>query len=190
MEIASLFLTIGSGYLIYRITNFSIGRDEQFYNRRSRFHKRASYYSDYTDVTPFLDTLKIPPHDPKIKTDVYLRHIPAARKWEMDMGMGAYFIIDQRQYDELMRYRNNFNVIHETHQDKTKFHGTPTTKNQPDYFKVPGPDKQTRKKIPDNKHQHKTDMSHKGREMENMIKKIPATTMPASERANLMAIQV
>ncbi len=185
MEALILGITIASGYLIYRVTNFSLGLDEKFYDRPHRLHGRASYYSDYADAAHFLNDLKIPPTDKQRKTTVYFREIPGARKWEIDMGMGAYFIIDHRQYEEIMRYKQNFDVVYETHIDKQKFHGKPTTTNQPSA----APKNKFKSAMPSHKYGHKNDTSHHSTGLGAPENKEPEQTPKEAENLRSLFLQ-
>lgn len=129
--LASFIFTVGTGFLFYRMTSVSLGADSQYWDKRDRFHK-STYYSDYANPQEFIDHLKLPPVDPNHKPMVYLRQIPGARKYEMDIGMGAYFIIDERQHTELLNYKQNFQLRYEKTTEHPKSLGKPTISNLPE----------------------------------------------------------
>lgn len=125
-------ITLVGGYAMYRMTNYSLGRESDIYHKRDRLHK-ATFYSDYNDPTEFIKLLKIPPENDQAKFWLYVRTIPGmSKRKEIDMGNGAYFEIDERQWQELLQYRQNFNIRFEEDYDKTGMKGTPMVSDKVD----------------------------------------------------------
>lgn len=133
MEILPLLITVGGSFVIYRMTNYSLGTETNWTQKRSRFHK-SYYYSDYNDPTEYLNLLKIPPESEEHKPWLYIRRVPGmSKRYEIDLGSGSYFPIDHRQWDELLRYRDNFHIRWETDAPGVGMKGTPMVADSTDH---------------------------------------------------------